>query len=310
MLTYNQNFVRQSLQVIPDNASHVLEIGGDMAGEVVSALSQAIDAKVVGLNPSPSYPTRDGTSPEGSSAFFLRGDGQALPFADNLFDAIVSVATLEHVLDLDAFLQEVQRTLKPRGVFLTSFSPIWSSAQGHHVFAVQGNKEARFWKPGKNPVPDFAHLSMTPEELELFLRSGPCTEELIAPIIRWIYHDNHINRLFFEDYLVSFNRSGLLVQRLNCNMNVRQVPEPILTKLNEKQGVGHDYRYHQIEAIFRKADRPGRLSGTLFRGTILLQRLLNDAEFRAAIQIRTRLPEIFPLAKQLYRWLRSGFLKH
>ena len=46
------------------------------------------------------------------------GVGEALPYADAHFDAVVCVDVLEHVADLHKVLAEVTRTLRPGGLFL------------------------------------------------------------------------------------------------------------------------------------------------------------------------------------------------
>jgi 2-polyprenyl-6-hydroxyphenyl methylase/3-demethylubiquinone-9 3-methyltransferase len=46
------------------------------------------------------------------------GVGEALPYADGAFDAVVCVDVLEHVADLDRVLAEVARVLRPGGWFL------------------------------------------------------------------------------------------------------------------------------------------------------------------------------------------------
>ena len=46
------------------------------------------------------------------------GMGEALPYADAIFDAVVCVDVLEHVADLPKVLAEVARTLRPGGLFL------------------------------------------------------------------------------------------------------------------------------------------------------------------------------------------------
>jgi len=46
------------------------------------------------------------------------GVGEALPYDDSSFDAVVCVDVLEHVADLNKVLSEVARTLRPGGVFL------------------------------------------------------------------------------------------------------------------------------------------------------------------------------------------------
>ena len=44
--------------------------------------------------------------------------GEALPYGDAGFDAVVCVDVLEHVADLHKVLAEVARTLRPGGLFL------------------------------------------------------------------------------------------------------------------------------------------------------------------------------------------------
>ncbi len=46
------------------------------------------------------------------------GMGEALPYGDASFDAVVCVDVLEHVTDLNKVMSEVARTLRPGGLFL------------------------------------------------------------------------------------------------------------------------------------------------------------------------------------------------
>lgn len=46
------------------------------------------------------------------------GMGEALPYSDASFDAIVCVDVLEHVSDLSRVMAEISRTLRPGGLFL------------------------------------------------------------------------------------------------------------------------------------------------------------------------------------------------
>ncbi len=171
MLSYQLQTIEIFLKLLPENVTDILEIGSDMCGEVASEIAQRTNARVVGINPSPDFPIPSTSSQ--NNVCLLRIDGRTMPFPDHSFDAILSVATLEHVNGLDVFLTEVTRVLKPEGIFFTEFSPIWSSALGHHVYAVMGPKEARFWKPGKNPIPDYGHLLLTPDEMRLRSHGNP-----------------------------------------------------------------------------------------------------------------------------------------
>jgi ubiquinone/menaquinone biosynthesis C-methylase UbiE len=47
-------------------------------------------------------------------------DGKTLPFKNNTFDLIVSSSVLEHIKTLDRSLTEIERVLKPGGLFLTT----------------------------------------------------------------------------------------------------------------------------------------------------------------------------------------------
>lgn len=51
---------------------------------------------------------------------FVVADALNLPFPGSSFDAIVSFETIEHVEDGEGFLAEVQRVLRPQGLFICS----------------------------------------------------------------------------------------------------------------------------------------------------------------------------------------------
>ena len=59
---------------------------------------------------------------------FIQGTGHTLPFADNSFDHVICSEVLEHIPEYASFLQEIQRVLKPGGLFAVSvprFFPEW-----------------------------------------------------------------------------------------------------------------------------------------------------------------------------------------
>ena len=51
---------------------------------------------------------------------YLVGDCQALPFQSETFDVVTSFELIEHLPDVEGYLAEVQRVLKPQGVFVVS----------------------------------------------------------------------------------------------------------------------------------------------------------------------------------------------
>lgn len=272
MLPYQDATVENFIRLLPGGTRDILEIGSDIGGEVVCALAERTGARVVGINPSQAFPNHLGALP--ANARLQRADGRALPFAERSFDAVLSVATMEHVIGLDAFLAEVERVLRPGGVFLTDFSPLWSSALGHHVFAVAGSKEARFWKPGKNPIPNYAHLLWTPDEMREFLRSGPTAEELIEPIVQWVYFEEDINRCHFEEYLEAFESSALCVQSMYFAYDA--FDQQAMAQLAAKYGAGRQFTVNGIRAELRKLpEKP--LQREAFRGYLALRKRLFPA---------------------------------
>jgi ubiquinone/menaquinone biosynthesis C-methylase UbiE len=81
----------------------------------------------------------------GCSAELLTGSVMALPFADAFFDAVVAISALEFVEDLDLGCREIQRVLKPDGLFLVI-------SAGHSVLGDLGLKLLT----GKSAQADFA----------------------------------------------------------------------------------------------------------------------------------------------------------
>ncbi len=64
---------------------------------------------------------------------FVQGYAEKMPFDDNLFDAIVSHDTLEHVRSLKETLQECKRVLKPGGLAFLVFPSIKLPLNGAHI---------------------------------------------------------------------------------------------------------------------------------------------------------------------------------
>lgn len=183
------------------SGKRVLEIGSDIEGAVLLAFSHLGVREVVGVNPSEEIweGCPSGELRLTANAVLRRADARQLPFSDASFDAIFSVATFEHILGLPAALVEMHRVLRPGGTLYSHFGPIWSGGRGHHLRVRVGDLEARHFKPETNPLPDFSHLLLGPEELRNAV-TGRCPHVLIEPIVAWVYEDPGINRLFCHQY--------------------------------------------------------------------------------------------------------------
>jgi SAM-dependent methyltransferase len=62
------------------------------------------------------------------------GDAADLPFADDSYDVVVSLAAIEHYMDVAAFFSEVRRVLKPHGILYVSSGGLWNSPWGAHLY--------------------------------------------------------------------------------------------------------------------------------------------------------------------------------
>ncbi|MEO0370334.1 MAG: bifunctional 2-polyprenyl-6-hydroxyphenol methylase/3-demethylubiquinol 3-O-methyltransferase UbiG [Pseudomonadota bacterium] len=86
-------------------------------------MAEALDdrgAQVTGIDPAEQaiIAARQHAEREGRTIGYDVGVGEALPYSDARFDAVVCVDVLEHVADLNQVLREVTRVLVPGGRFM------------------------------------------------------------------------------------------------------------------------------------------------------------------------------------------------
>jgi 2-polyprenyl-6-hydroxyphenyl methylase/3-demethylubiquinone-9 3-methyltransferase len=95
----------------------VLDLG--CAGGFMTEALAARGAEPVGLDPSQGAiaAARAHAAGEGLAIRYETGVGEALPFEEARFDAVVCVDVLEHVVNLEEVIGEVARVLKPGGWF-------------------------------------------------------------------------------------------------------------------------------------------------------------------------------------------------
>jgi len=96
----------------------VLDLG--CAGGFMAEALTARGAQVTGIDPADQAieAARAHAATEGHAITYDIGVGEALPYDDAAFDAVVCVDVLEHVQDLPAVMAEAARVLRPGGVFL------------------------------------------------------------------------------------------------------------------------------------------------------------------------------------------------
>lgn len=133
-------------------------------------------------------------------------NAEQLAFPDAAFDCLLSISTFEHFQRPDAVLAEMHRVLRPGGVALVSFEPVWTASYGHHLHhfgAVNGL------------VPPWSHLFLDKDQMAAVLARQIWPAD--APIDRvealhWIYAGDGINRHDIRRLQSSFEASPFEVE--------------------------------------------------------------------------------------------------
>jgi len=135
----------------------------------------------------------------------LQGDINSFAYPDEYFDGIVTMATFEHIKNLDQALENMKRLLKPGGKIISIFNPIWTSVIGHHY---------NFWLQEENKLlPPWGHLWMTEDEMNIYLVEEKKIEpEKAREICHKVYHDDIINRMTRKDIYEAIISSGFIVR--------------------------------------------------------------------------------------------------
>jgi SAM-dependent methyltransferase len=228
----------------------VLEVGSDLDSRVIRELSEQGCSRVVGINPafSPAELDRiNATLPAGCE--LQQADMRNTGLPDNSIGALFSVSVFEHLLDFKQCLLEMHRILVPGGIVYAEFGPIWSSSLGHHVHANANGEQARHWDPGLNPLDGFSHLLQGRQEMGLVLRER-VSEPLGDAILEWVYEDEGINRLFFEDYLQFVKQSPF--ELVHFDTDREHVPEQLLSRLGAQYPRYRVFDVRNVELVLRK----------------------------------------------------------
>jgi SAM-dependent methyltransferase len=181
------------------SGKRILEIGSDSDGEFLSfAMKHGGCSDAVGINIDIQESTR------GRDVHLVCADARSIPFDDDTFDAIYSMSVFEHVQQLDRALSECYRVLRPGGVLLSEFGPIWSGSQGHHLWFYYGGAIIDW---NSHRLPPFAHLLMTRPQLLDWCRSHFRDEELCERIVAFVFESPEQNRVFYSDYVAMLRAS-------------------------------------------------------------------------------------------------------
>lgn len=130
-LLYNKAYLCSMFEVVPQPAGKtVLEVGCS-DGMVCDVFALLGAKRVVGIDVMETV----GCSYKHPAIEYRSMEADRLGYADNTFDIVYSIATLEHVPRPEAALNEITRVLKPGGYAYVQAAPLYHSPYGHHMFA-------------------------------------------------------------------------------------------------------------------------------------------------------------------------------
>lgn len=205
----------------------VLEIGSDF--HLASArLFMANGAKSV-LATNIGDWRSDEPMPEGVE--FVVGDTSSLDVPDGSFDIIYGIAILEHIPNYEPLVREMKRLIAPGGVVYLQGCPLWAGTLGHHVyysprdpnfeqsFAAGGAKskpKQLYSFAGNNPIPNWAHLALTPDELIANLIEDGVPEADATGMVRYVYNLDGV----MEGSCSNFRSASEVLRHLGTAFNV------------------------------------------------------------------------------------------
>ena len=174
----------------------ILDIGCGR-GECVAYLTEKTHAAKVfgidpGLNENPMY---SGVCLKGKRFQLLPTPAENSGLPASMIDIAFSLVSFEHLPHLDRTLAEINRILKPGGLFISFWYPIWSSRHGHHFM---------FWIPElAGLIEPWSHLYLSAEEMEYRLKEY-LHPSVVGFVLRYIYKSPYLNRFPYENYMAAF----------------------------------------------------------------------------------------------------------
>ena len=239
----------------------VLEVGGTQSSDSAYPFLNdgAISAIVTGLG----HISEDQVS-EDHSLRVMRADALKLTsvFGPSRFDVIYGLSIVEHIPSPKVFLDQVYTVLKPGGFAYFEGSPLWSCPKGHHWWvatwggAYQNRATANYlfseWTDAAstNPLPDWSHLLMTPEQMREHLTEKSIPSPDIDCIIDWVFYSDEVNRLDMSKIAEAYTNSKLIV--LEANVSRVDVPRDIQSALRKQCEDGVDYGITGVTYVLAK----------------------------------------------------------
>lgn len=181
---YHVPLMQTLLDRVDPGGKRVLEIGSDY--HLISArLLRANGASEVVATNLSEWRSPD-PLPEGIR--FEVVDASLTDFPDSSFDLIYGIAVLEHIPDLPRMCREIRRMLRRGGKAFLQGHPFWSSSFGHHVWYLRKDGTRYMFHEANNPIIDWSHLVLPPDELASELRSRGVPREDAGQIVNFVFN--------------------------------------------------------------------------------------------------------------------------
>jgi ubiquinone/menaquinone biosynthesis C-methylase UbiE len=184
-------------------------------GECVAYLVETTKAaKVLGVDPGlDDNPMYAGAPLKGERFQLFPTSAENTGLPDQSIDIIFSLMVFEHLPFLKETLDEFYRILKPGGLFISSWYPLWSSRHGHHFM---------FWIAELSPLLEpWSHLLLTQDDLRSHLLNylHPSAADYA---IRSVHESPYLNRRPYRDYIDAF--ANMALDRIYLNKILTPAP--------------------------------------------------------------------------------------
>lgn len=131
---YDEHFA--ALSRVPQ-ARRILDLASGMGTAALRGLVTGLDLRGVEPDAEKLGLMRRRMRASGLSAAwasrFTRAVGERLPYKDNVFDAVLSYQTLEHVQDVEAVIAEMLRVVRPGGIVHLRCPDYRGTYEGHYL---------------------------------------------------------------------------------------------------------------------------------------------------------------------------------
>ena len=254
LFDYQQQAVDRFLAKVDVSGKTVLEIGADNAVILRRFIDKGM-AFGVGINNWYWSEEKQATYKITENIVLSWGDIRSLPFEDESFDLIFTVAAFEHIHELDVALNEMHRLLKPGGVVYSFYGPLWSCGMGHHLWFERDGRWFRFTDPDSTlPVLDsYEHLLLDRDAMAEKL-SKTWDAKAVEDFLYQIYDTDLLNRYLYADYLSMFDCSEFEVLHIE-NVGSMSIEPEIENRLKERYGEANDFTCSTLEVLLKKTPR-------------------------------------------------------